>query len=267
LPRARPGRPDRPGLRPDGPQTDGGTGDDASSTDAPEPCSRVHEGDLKVDDDTDLASLGDLGRVTGALTISMQKREQRELSFLGCLHTLDSLLFINDNGLLESTEGLENLKSIKSLWITGNPNLRVVTGFDQIRELERFRFRSNPAVEEIQLDSIETANWIEIGYCQGSGGFGQNLDLVDLSGFSGLTTVYGLSIDGNEALISADLLDALAANGAPAPLGEAHFRFNPLLSEATILARLDALDVQYREVCGNAGGDPDDWNCNCADSE
>lgn len=112
---------------PDGAQTDGGTGtstgDDASSTGTPtgsssggpEPCGLVHEGDLKVLEDTDLASLTDLGRVTGYLGIYMGKRDQRDLSFLSCLHTVDGGLYIANNTLLESTDGFENLKDVAGL--------------------------------------------------------------------------------------------------------------------------------------------------------
>ncbi len=102
-----------------------------------------------------------------------------------------------------------------------------------------------------------------IGYCEGTKAAAKNLALVDLSGFSGLTTLDSLHIDGNEALMSIDLLDALAANGAPTSLRVATFRFNPLLPEAAIHARLDALDVQDREVCGNAAADPLDPDCFC----
>jgi hypothetical protein len=249
---------------PDAPQTNDGTntstGGDmsstgiptGSSTGMPEPCSLVHEGDLIVRDDTDLAPLTEIGRETGPLVIVMEERDQRDLTFLSCLDTIDGELDINTNALLESTKGLENLKSVDSITIRNNDNLRTVTGFDQISGLEYLLIYNNPALAEIKLDSIETVDWIQIGHCVGG-----HLALVDLPGFSGLTTVQRLTIEGNEALMSAGLLDALAANGAPSPLPEAVIRFNPLLSESTVQTQLDTLGVPDRYVCENADGDPE----------
>ncbi len=68
----------------------------------------------------------------------MGDRDQRDLSFLGCLNTIDLGLSIDMNTRLESTKGLGNLKSVQVISITENGNLRVVTGFDQIRELIGF---------------------------------------------------------------------------------------------------------------------------------
>ncbi len=231
-----------------------------SSTGAPVTCGRIHEGDLHVHDDTDLASLMDVARVTGGVSIFMGDRDQRDLSFLGCLNTIDLGLSIDMNTRLESTKGLGNLKSVQVISITENGNLRVVTGFDQIRELIGFNMDANSALEEVQFDSLETVGWMSIGFCQGTQAAAHHLSLTALSGFSGLTTVGDVTLEGNEVLMSAGLLDALKANGATTPLNTAIIRFNPLLPEATVNAQLDALDVAYREVCGNAEGDPE---CYC----
>jgi len=256
---------------PDVAQTDGGTGtstgDDASSTGTPTgsstgvpgPCGLVHEGDLNVYDDTDLASLTDLGRVTGFLGIYMEGRDQRDLSFLSCLHTVDGGLYIANNTLLESTDGLENLKDVAGLRIRDNDNLRVVE-FDQIRDLQLLEVYKNPALEELQFEALETVKYLVIGRCAETSPDARHFALAGLSGFSSLTNVESLTLEGNEVLMSVDLFDALDANGAAAPMDSAGIRFNPLLPEAVINARLDALGVQYREVCGNADGDPD---CYC----
>ncbi|MBK9754597.1 MAG: hypothetical protein IPO88_14030 [Nannocystis sp.] len=164
------------------------------------------------------------------------------------------------NTRLESTEGLKNLKSVQLISITSNRNLRVVTGFDQVSKLVGFNMYLNSALEEVQFDSLKTVEWMSIGLCQGTEAAAHHLALTALSGFNGLTTVDSLTLEGNEALMSAGLLDALKANGAATPLNAATIRFNPLLPEATVHARLDALNVPYREVCGNAEGDPE---CYC----
>lgn len=48
----------------------------------------------------------------------------------------------------------------------------------------------------------------------------------------------------------------LAANGEAVPLEHATVRFNPLLPETEVHAKLDVLGVQDRDVCGNADGAP-----------
>lgn len=235
-----------------------------SSTGVLEPCSWVHEGDLDVTADTDLASLADLGRVTGTLTIIMGPRDQRDLGFLKCLHTVDVSLAIDRNDLLETTEGLASLQSVRNVSLTDNPNLRVVTDLDKVEELSYLAIHGNLALEDIQLDSIKYVRLMYIGQCIGPNATAKHLALESLSGFDGLTTVDMLSIDGNEVLLSADLLDAIASNGAVAPVGSATVRLNPLMSEEAVHAQLDVLGVTDREVCGNAGGDP---QCNCPADE
>lgn len=230
------------------------SGPTSSSTEPPEPCSEVHEGDLYIFNSTDFASVANLGRVTGHLHVFMGQREQVDLSFLKCLHTIEKGLYITENANLESTAGVENLQKLGALSITQNPSLRVVSGFDKIFELSLLEISRNPELEGIQLDSLQTANHIQIGYCEYEMAAALHPKLVDLAGFSGLTKVTRIGIDGNEALASAAVLDALAANGEAVPLEHAMIRFNPLLSESEIHAKLDVLGVQDRDVCGNAEG-------------
>ena len=141
--------------------------------------------------------------------------------------------------------------------IFSNENLRVVTGFDQIQDLIVLEIRANPALENLQFDSLEAVKYLRIGGCQNAKADANHFALTELSGFSSLTTVQYLTLAGNEALMSANLLDALEANGATTPVVSATIQFNPLLPEATVNARLDALGVKDREVCGNAEGDPE----------
>lgn len=226
----------------------------SSSTGAIEPCSEVVEGDLFVWEDTDLASLANVGHVTDDVFISMGALPQTDLSFLSCLHTIGYGLAIDWNDRLETTEGLENLKSVRAIVINHNANLRLVTGFEQISELTSLIMSSNPSLEEIALDTFQEVETLRIGSCLEEQAAASHFALVDLAGFSGLTRVKRLTIDGNEALLSADLLDVLAQNGDPLPLEETWIRFNPLLSETLVHQQLNALDVNKREVCGNAEG-------------
>jgi len=241
----------------------GGSSSDAptgSSTGAPEPCSLVHEGDLTIVDGTDLDSLANVGRVTGNLGMRFKLRELRDLSFLSCVHTIDGRLEIVSSPFLESTEGLENLKSVESITILYNKSLREVTGFEKIHELVGLEIVENPSLEMIEFKSLEIVDQLRIGVCYGTEGLARHYALGELSGFSSLTTVRDLHIEGNETMVSADLLDSLAANGAPLPLRYATIRYNYLLSESAVHEQLDALGVTFRDVCGNAGGDPE---CYC----
>jgi hypothetical protein len=176
---------------------------------------------------------------------------------LSCVHTIDKGLSIGGNTLLESTEGFENLRSVGAISIADNENLRVVTGFDRLRETNGVVLSKNPALEAIEFDSLETVTWLNIGDCYGTGGLAHQYALVDLSGLGGLASVQGLYIEGNEALMSADLLDTLVANGASTSPPSVTIRNNHLLSESTVHKQLDTLGVQVRKVCGNAGGDPE----------
>lgn len=226
------------------------------TTESLEPCSEVHEGDLWVGENTDLASLANLGRVTGTLEIFMGSRDQQDLSFLPCLHTADAGIDIKYNQHLESTRGLVNLKDIGNLSIEQNPHLREIVGFEQIEALGLFVLRSNHSLEELHFDSLHTVNFMEIGLCMLEKPSAFHLALTNLKGFNSLAEVPTLIVDGNEALMSADLLDALASNGGPPPFS-VQFRFNPLLPEALIHDKLDALGVPNRTVCGNLDGDPE----------
>lgn len=229
------------------------------STEPLEPCSEVHEGDLLVGASTDLASLANLGRVTGTLDIFMGPRNQPDLSFLPCLHTADTGITIKYNLHLETTKGLVNLKKIGNLSIEENPHLREIVGFEQIEELGLFTLLLNHSLEEIHLESLHTVNFMVVGRCEFEEPSAYHLALTNLNGFSSLTDVGTLFIEGNEALMSVDLLDALALNGTPEP-PSVQIRFNPLLPEALVHEKLDALGVTKREVCGNMEGDPE---CYC----
>lgn len=229
------------------------------STGAPSRCSQVHRGDLVVEKDTDLTTLADIGRVTGDVYITMYGRDQPNLSFLECLHTIDGGLSLQNNDLLESMKGLENLTSVSRVFVFNNPALQSIDSIGPVVDLFSLVIDGNSSLEQINLDSIKTIGLLQIGHCQGTMASANNGKLIDLSGFSGLTSVQTLIIEGNVELMTADVLDTLAANGAPNPLSFATVRYNLQLPEATVHSKLDALgiDMQHREVCGNAEGDPE----------
>lgn len=238
-------------------QSDDSTG--TTGTSAPPghtPCSRVHEGTLYIGEATDIESLNNIGVVEGGLRIDLRERDQRDLSFLQCLHTVDGNLMISSNDFLESLQGIENLRSATRIYIHSNPSLRTVH-LPALAEVEQLEIMRNPMLEEISFDSLTTAAHIGIGTCYRTEPGGADLlSLVDLSGFGALTSAGSVWIQGNEALLSVGIFDALAANGAPDPLGEAYVEFNPLLPETEVQAQLDVLGPERRYVCGNLDGDP-----------
>lgn len=230
-----------------------------SSTGPSGPCEEVHEGDLQVDENTDLSALATIGRVTGTVYIHMFDRDQKDLSFLSCLHTIDNALVIRDNNHLDTTAGITNLQSVNWITVYDNPKLRTISGFEQLAGLLALKIYYNPSLEEVVFESLTSVHTMTIGYCDQGGGTAKQPSLVDLTGFTALASVGALYIDGNEALMTTDILDALAANGSPEPLGVATVRFNPTLPEAAVHAQLDVLGLspRDREVCGNAEGDPE----------
>lgn len=232
---------------------------DTATTDTPGLCDGVHVGDLLIEEDTDLEPLASLGRVTGNVYVRMQGRDQPDLSFFGCLHTIDGSLIIKNNVFLASTAGMADLQSVQRIWVYENQGLQTVSGFDGVVELFELRIYGNPMLEKILFDTLTTAATMTLGFCVGDMGAAQEPLLLDLAGFSGLTKVGSITIEGHESLVTAEVLDALAANGAPDPLAGATVRFNVLLPEADVHAQLDTLglSMQQRDVCGNAEGDPE----------
>jgi len=160
---------------------------------------------------------------------------------------------------------MKYLERVERILIYENRNLRIVTGFDRVKSTLQLELDANASLEEVQLDSLQSVKSIGIGHCANAGPAANQQALVALAGFSGISEIETLRIEGNEALMSEGLLEALKANGAASPLQHVTFRFNPLLDEASIHARLDVLGVKSREVCGNAGGavDPE---CFCEGS-
>ncbi|MBK8237577.1 MAG: hypothetical protein IPK74_18705 [Deltaproteobacteria bacterium] len=244
--------------------TAGGCAEDGvgTSTGEVEGCSRVHEGDLYVLEDTDLASLSDIQHVTGAVLVSMGVRQQPDLAFLSCLEIADFGVSIDGNAWLETTKGLTQLTELQNLAVNSNPSLRTIEGFENIEKIATLDISHNDALEEIHLESVESIELFNLGHCSGLGiQLSGNDSLVDVGGLVNLASVGSLQIRGNEALVSTQVLDALASNGAP-PLDDVRIMWNPKLPEQEVNAKLDALGVEgSRWVCGNAGGVQDECDC------
>lgn len=233
-----------------------------SSTSESSGCSRVIDGDLDVLENTALEDLQDIGQVTGTLTIGMGTRAQADLSFLACLHTVDLAVRVLNNRALESTGGLTNLEFTRGVIIQSNTALKRVEGFEQLRETATLQIDGNASLEVIDLHVLESVTRMSIGTCNGDGQIvADNGELQHLDGFSQLADLGSLSIQGQESLVSVEVLQALASNGAPA-LDDATIKFNPNLSEDTVNGLLDMVGVTgMRTVCGNSGGGE---TCGCA---
>jgi len=111
-------------------------------------------------------------------------------------------------------------------------------------------------LEVVDLGTLESVGMLVVGHCEGTQSLALQPALVDLDGFSSLASVKWLFLEGNEALLSAGLLDSLIENGEAESLQLVAIRRNPVLPESYVLQKLELLGIQGT-VCGNAEGDPE----------
>lgn len=170
--------------------TDGST---SSSTGGNELCTEwiVHQGDLVITDNTDLASLTCIVEVTGRLLI---KHTKTLTSFpqLGNLHTVGEKIAIGDNAALTDVDGLAGLVQVTGL-----------QGPLYVGELTLYQ---NPALVDISgLHSLKIVDAIMITDCDA---------LTSLAGIEGPIVGnkqkgWRLALGGLDALESLDSLGAL----------------------------------------------------------
>jgi hypothetical protein len=231
--------------------SEGSASDSGSSTEPPGACWREIEGDLVVDENTDLAGLADLRVVTGVLTIALRDAPQQDLSFLECLESA-LLIDITSSYNLVSTRGMVNLGELGNLKIGPSElgSLIAVEGFEGITEISGLSI-SGASITMVEFPALRVARTITYPGCDISDG---GPPLTSTGAFDRLESLDGLYVGGQTALTRVTVLDALVANGAPPP-ASVEIINNPMLPTDEVQTQLAAFDAppDFAVVCGNLG--------------
>lgn len=232
---------------------------DESSSSGPDECWRVIDGSLVVDDTTDLEALRNIREIRGDLAIDLDSSTQSDLSFLGCLESVE-YLSLRVGGNFVSTAGAVRLARATTIHIApGSVGPRALEGFEHISELISLEIDDSSALERIELPGLERLSWIRIGNCLTN--LPQNNPSLTSTGtFASLEHVGSILVEGNVALVRDGILDALLKNGGAAPEYVSYI-INGQLPEEEIVPVFEALDPGGGlNMCGNLGGEP----CECA---
>jgi len=127
---------------------------------------------------------------------------------LSVLTSVGEYLEINNNDSLSSLTGLDNLTSVRDLWIHRNELLTNLSGLENVVSITRdlwIYFNDSLA----SLNGLENVNFIAGGLR-----INKNNNLISLSGLDNLTTVRKfLEIEHNESLVSLTALNKLTSIG------------------------------------------------------
>jgi hypothetical protein len=246
---------------------------DASDSSAPSHCVDVIEGDLEIDDRTDLDELRTVRLVTGTVRIG-QTQTLEDLNFLECLEEVGANLLIGANEGLRTLHGAARLEQVgygdlssgHGLFISNNPNLVSLAGLDSLRFPRIVSIYDNPSLAELSLPTVESVWSLRIGGCRQDAedvpalGEGNNASLVEINGFQSLENVSFLEISGQASLTSIAHLGALAQAGTD--FNDITIQYNPDLPVEEIEAFFTAAGktISDERVCGNLGGAPE---CTC----
>lgn len=232
---------------------------DESSSSGPGECWRVIDGSLVVDDTTDLEALRNIREIRGDLAIDLDSSTQSDLSFLGCLESVE-YLSLRVGGNFVSTAGAVRLARATTIHIApGSIGPRALEGFEHISELISLEVDDSSALERIELPGLERLSWIRIGNCL-TNMPQNNPSLTSTGTFASLEHVGSILVEGNVALVRDGILDALLKNGGAAPEYVSYI-INGQLPEEEIVPVFEALDPGGGlNMCGNLGGEP----CECA---
>ncbi len=232
-----------------------------------EPCGVVHDGELRIDETTDLTMVEPVRVVQGGLIVIGLAAS--DLQVLSCLEEVEGDVRIIDNTGLVTLAGLDRLREIRAddgdagignLIIAGNPLLQSLVGLDQLETVQALRLEDNTVLASIGLPSLATIeHGIRLGGCSGgevgddtpASASGDNPLLTGLDGLDALQQVGGLWIHGQQALVSLARLRELAEAGtefaAPVEIG-----LNPLLPTSEITSFADAAGLDTVVACQNA---------------
>ena len=271
-----------PSTSPDA-QGDAGTGmdlpsDSASSDESGEgaefdcPGARWVEGNLEINDETDLEALRDVGGVDGWLSIASTTR-LTDLEFLSCLEVVSQNVSVFRNDGLESLVGLERLRSIgqgiedpaAQLTIGENASLRDVSALASLRELRAIGVDGNASLTGLDLPAIERLDLLAIGECMNYGDDLDEMPLERIGNLPRLVHLRHLTVQGQAELTSLAPIPELARDGGLG-LESAFLRANTALPQSEIDELVDAAGIEPL-VCAYAPDQPEGCNEPCVIGE
>lgn len=228
----------------------------SASVDFACPGARWHEGNLRVDDATDLDALRDVGGVAGWLSVSGTSTIT-DLEFLSCLEVVQGGVSIYDNQGLEDVHGLERLRSIaglsdgitpNQLSFANNPMLSRIGSLDALETLDVLVVGSNESLIELEMPALRQVGAILLGgYCR-AGGPTPDQPLDTVGSYPVLEQVETFVVYGQHELVSLDSMIELADRGVV--FGEVDFQYNWNLPQSEIEAFAMAAAI-IPEACSN----------------
>lgn len=217
-----------------------------------------HEGNLVIDDTTDLDAIRSIGGVTGSLRLA-DTNSIADLEFLSCLEVVDGTVTVRDNNALVDLHGLERLRAVNGntgdlgtkLWdlgFVGNPMLPRIGSLDALEELGILVVESNESLTEIEMTALRQVQTILLGgWCQAGGPTpGQPLSTVGT--YPALEHVGVFVVYGQYELASLGSMIELADRGVT--FGEVVFEYNYSLPQSEIDAFAMAASTMP-EACSN----------------
>lgn len=219
------------------------------------PDARWHEGDLNIDDATDLEALRDVGGVTGSLYIS-ETGALVDLEFLSCLEVVEGTVSMWDNASLSALRGLERLRVINGntegigklsdLAFVRNPMLARIDSLDSLEAVGILVVESNESLTEIEMPALRQVETMLLGgYCHE---IVPNQPLASVGSYPVLESVGTFVLLGQYEISSLDSLIELAERGVV--FGEASFEHNYNLPQTEIDAFAAASGLAP-ETCQN----------------
>jgi hypothetical protein len=177
-------------------------------------CPDVHEGDLMINDTTDVDAFALVGHVTGSVRVIGYSGT--DLQFLSCLHRVDDYVWISQSPNLQNLTGLGNLDQLGGLLLRLNPGLTSLDGLGSVETLVSLVIWGNAALVSLDLSQLRHLNLLTIGTCDFNFEQGEDFDnplLQDLDGLTALESLGGLTISSQSGIVSLGRLHDLAAEG------------------------------------------------------
>ena len=224
------------------------------------PCVDVHDGDLLVDDTTDLATLVTIREVTGSVTISRSELSLVDLSTLGCLERIGGNLIVDETPVLADLTGLGRLSYLgKILIVQRNADLTSLEGLDSLRYVPYIHVNSGPSLERLGLHALQAVDTITIGSCDSDASLpGSVPSLSEIDAMDEMLSLGRLEVFGPNTLTSLDGLRELAERRVH--VGSLRFWMNPDLPIAEIDDVAGALGASI-DACANLGQPVEDCFC------